>query len=340
MPALHFSPTKKPSQVVVMGGGTGTSVVLNALKNTPQINLTAVVVVSDNGGSTKRLRDEFGFLPVGDLRQCLAALAGKEQSAAVRKLLLYRFDKGAGLKGHSLGNLILTALEDLEQTPGKAIETAAKIFRITGSVLPVTENLTHLKITYADGQELLGEQNLDNSKYGGKKIAKISLVPATKLYHPAKLALLAADQIILGPGDLYGSLIPNLVVGGIKTVFSQTKAKFTYIVNLMTHYSQTHNMTASDHVAEVIKYSGRIPDRIIINSEPIPARIKKSYQAQHEFPVIDDLATWQKKYPDVEVIRAELASKITTPKVAGDELARSLLRHDGKKLAEVILKKF
>lgn len=337
-PAISsLKPADKQINIAVIGGGTGTSVILNALKNYHQISLTAIVVVSDNGGSTKRLRDEFGFLPVGDLRQCLAALANDEENISVRELLLYRFTKGTGLKGHSLGNLILTALEDLELSPGKAIETAAKIFRITGKVLPVTETVVQLEISYADGLKVIGEENLDDPKYGGKKISDIRLVPEAELYQPVAVSLLEADQIILGPGDLYGSLIPNLIVAGIKPILAQTQAKFTYIVNLMTHYSQTHNMTASDHVAEVIRYCGRTPDRIIVNSGEISPKILQLYEAQHEYPVIDDLNEWQKNHPQVEIIRTELASKITIPEIAGDTLTRSLLRHDGEKLAEVIL---
>lgn len=327
----------KPTKIVVIGGGTGTSVILSALKNQPSIALTAIVVVSDNGGSTKRLRDEFGFLPVGDLRQCLAALANDDETVSVRELLLYRFSKGTGLSGHSLGNLILTALEDLEASPGKAIETAAKIFRITGKVLPVTEEIVQLQISYQNGTKLTGEENLDDPNLGGQKISDISLVPQANLYQPARQALLEADQIILGPGDLYGSLLPNLVVSGIEAVFQATKAKFTYVINLMTHYSQTHNMTASDHVKEVIKYCGRVPDKIVINSGEISPKILSLYESQHEFPVQDDLAELQRTYPQIEIVRAELASKITIPETAGDALTRSLLRHDGEKLAEVIL---
>jgi uncharacterized cofD-like protein len=267
----------KPTKIVVVGGGTGTSVVLSALKQLPNVELTAIVVVSDNGGSTRRLRDEFGFLPVGDLRQCLAALADGDNQTAVRDLLLYRFHKGTGLAGHNLGNLILTALEDMKETPGKAIETAGQIFRIKGEVYPVTEEVVQLQITYQDGTTLVGEEFLDDAKLGGKTIATISLTPPAKLYEKAETALLEADHIILGPGDLYGSLLANAVVGGFAETLQKSKAEFSYIVNLMTHFSQTHQMTAADHVKMVTKYCGRQPDRIIMNRGDISPTVLAAY---------------------------------------------------------------
>jgi len=324
-------------RIVVVGGGTGTSVVLSALKHVPRLKLSAIVVVSDNGGSTRRLRDEFGFLPVGDLRQCLAALADGKNQAAVRELLLYRFQKGSGLTGHNLGNLILTALEDLYPSPAAAIETATKIFRVNGEVLPVTEAIVQLKITYANGQELIGEEHLDDPKLGGQTIAQIALTPSAKLYAKAKAALQKADQIILGPGDLYGSLLPNTLPLGFTQTLQKTSAKFCYIVNLMTHYSQTHNFTASDHVAAITKYCGRSPDLVIVNTGTIPQTILRAYAKQHEFPVVNDLASWIKTQPQTKIVTGDFVSKITVPVTPGDTLVRSLLRHDGDKLAEVLL---
>lgn len=321
--------------IVVIGGGTGTSVVLSGLKEVPHCHLSAIVVVSDNGGSTRRLRDEFGFLPVGDLRQCLAALAGGNNQAAVRQLLLYRFNKGNGLEGHNLGNLILTALEDLARNPGEAIEIAAKIFQVKGTVLPVTEANVQLVIHYDDGTTLIGEDVLDDPTLGGKKIAHISLSAPAELYQKAKTALLAANQIILGPGDLYGSLLPNALADGFQTTLQQAAGQFIYIVNLMTHYSQTHNMTAMDHIRAVSDYCGRKPDVVIINNGKIPAAIIAAYQAQHEYPVIDD--TDQQTNVPFKIIRGDFVSKVIAKKIAGDQTARSLLRHDVKKLTDTLL---
>lgn len=322
-------------RVVVVGGGTGTSVVLSGLKEAVNLQLSAIVVVSDNGGSTRRLRDEFGFLPVGDLRQCLAALANGNNQAEVRKLLLYRFDKGNGLQGHNLGNLVLTALEDMSGSPGEAIEIASKIFRIKGTVLPVTEENVQLVIEYADGTIKIGEDTLDDPKQGGKQIANIKLSPRAKLYHKAKDALLLADHIILGPGDLYGSLLPNTLAAGFSQALKKSTAQFIYIVNLMTHYSQTHNMSAVDHIKAVTNYCGRHPDVVIINTGTIPAQMAKKYQDNHEFMVKDDTET--AKLPNTKIIRDDFVSKVIAHKVAGDALERSLLRHDTEKLTKTLL---
>lgn len=319
-------------KVVVIGGGTGSSVVLSSLKNIPNIRLTSLPVVTDSGGSTGRLRDEFGFLPVGDIRQCLAALADDRTQQDIKELLLYRFEKGNGLQGHNLGNLILTALEDLEKKPGKAIETASKIFRIKGRVYPITENSTNLVITYEDGKKLVGEHFLDDHEKGGKKIIKLELTKPSKIYKKAEKAILEADIIIVGPGDLYGSLLPHTLVDGFKKVFKQSKAKFVYITNLMTHFSQTHNMSASDHVEVVEKYFGKYPNVIIVNSEKIQPRILDAYEKEKEFPVIDDLP--KEKY----IIRANLVSKVVAKQQGSDQIKRSLLRHDPEELTKIIEK--
>lgn len=319
-------------KVVVIGGGTGSSVVLSALKNIPDMDLTALPVVTDSGGSTGRLRDEFGFLPVGDLRQCLMALADDRTQQDIKKLLLYRFDKGSGLQGHNLGNLILTALEDIEKKPGKAIEVASKIFRIKGKVLPITENSTNLVITYEDGKKLVGEHFLDDHEKGGKKIVKLELSRPAKLYKKAEEAILEADIIIVGPGDIYGSLLPHTLVRGFKEVFKKSTAKFVYITNLMTHFSQTHNMSASDHVSVIEEYFGKYPDLVIVNSEKIPDKILKDYENEKEFPVIDDLP--KEKY----IKRANLVSKVVVKQEKGDSIKRSLLRHNKKALSEVLIK--
>ncbi len=319
-------------KVVVIGGGTGSSVVLTSLKNIPQIELTALPVVTDSGGSTGRLRDEFGFLPVGDIRQCLAALADDQTQQDIKELLLYRFSKGNGLQGHNLGNLILTALEDLEKKPGKAIEAASKIFRIKGKVFPITENSTNLVITYEDGKKLVGEHFLDDHDKGGKKISKIELSKPARLYHKAKKAILEADTIIVGPGDVYGSLLPHTLVEDFKTIFKQARGTFIFIINLMTHFSQTHNLSATDHVATIEQYFGKYPDFIIVNSEKIPPKILRAYEKEKEYPVVDDLP--QENY----IKRAALVSKVTVKQQNNDSISRSLLRHDPEKLKEILQK--
>src|SRR3989339_306188 len=202
-------------KVVVIGGGTGTSTVVSGLKHKP-VEITALVSVADSGGSTGRLRDEFGFQPVGDLRQTLAALAKENGQKWIRKLLLYRFDKGEGLKGHNLGNLILTALQDMTGSTTKALQVAEQIFRLSGQVVPATEDNVNLKIIYEDGSELVGEDYLNAESDQGKKVKEVALTPTAQISPAAKTAIEQADLIIIGPGDYHASLLATLLPIGTK----------------------------------------------------------------------------------------------------------------------------
>lgn len=326
---------KNKKKVVVIGGGTGTAVVLSGLKEYKDIQLTAVVVVSDNGGSTGRLRDEFGFLPVGDLRQCIAALATDRYEEDIRNLLLYRFDKNSSLQGHNLGNLILTALEDMEPSPGQAIELASKIFRTKGYVYPISETAAQLVIEYADGQKEIGETKLDDPSLGGKKIKKISFDRQAKIYHKTATAIEEADLIIIGPGDLYGSLLANSLVDGFAEALAKNKkngGQLVYVSNLMTHFSQTNQMSAQEHLNEIEKYCQRTVDTVIINNQKIPQEILDKYQASNEFPVLNDL----KENKKLKIIRTKLVSTQTVQKNKNDKTPRSLLRHDKEKLAKLL----
>ncbi|MFC1711469.1 uridine diphosphate-N-acetylglucosamine-binding protein YvcK [Patescibacteria group bacterium] len=321
----------KKINIVVIGGGTGSFVVLAGLKKYP-LNLTAIVSVTDSGGSTGRLRTEFGFLPVGDMRQCLAALA--QEDSFIRKLLLYRFSKGKGLKGHNLGNLILTALTEISGSEAKALEIASNTFFLKGKILPITTDNIQLKAEYENGKVLNGEHEIDEPKHkGGLLISKLSCGPKSKIYLPVKKAILDANYIILGPGDLYTSILPNLVVGKVKTVLKQTRAKLIYIVNLMTRYSQTPGFTAKDHVDEVEKYLGRKIDYVLINNKKIPEKIIKLYKKEKGYPVRDDLSV-SLKY---KIIRKNFLKSEMIRKPEADVLQRSYLRHDSEKLARSII---
>lgn len=323
----------KNKKIVVIGGGTGTSVVLSGLKEYP-CKLTAIVSVTDSGGSSGRLRTEFGFLPVGDMRQCLAALADNKGNEFIRKLLLYRFSKGKGLEGHNLGNLLLIALTDITGLETKAVSILAHIFRLKGEILPITLKDIQLKAIYENKMIIFGENEIDEPKHkGGKKIVKLTTKPQAEIYFRAKKAILNADLIILGPGDLYTSILPNLIIKGTKEALSKSKAKIVYIVNLMTRYSQTHKMTALDHVKEIKKYMGFYPDYILINKSKIPKKILHLYLQEKGFPVKDDL----KENREYKVIREDFLAPVIYFKPKGDSLQRSYLRHSPQKLAECLI---
>lgn len=321
----------KQIRVCTVGGGTGTSVVVASLKSVEDIDLKALVSVSDNGGSTGRLRDEFGFLPVGDLRQALAAMATNHKNDWIRKLLLYRFEKGSGLEGHNLGNLILTVLQDMTGSTEGALEVASSIFRLHGTVLPITTDDTQIETEYEDGSKLLGEKYLDENK-SGKRIKGIKLIPGANIYEKSKEAILKADYIIIGPGDLYGSILANLVVQGTREAFKKTKAKVIYIMSLMTKYTQTNGLSAREHLEVIENEIGRKVDIILMNKEKIPKDILEMYARDKDFPVIDDLNG------DSRIIRANIIKPVKVVQLKTDTVSRSYLRHDSDKLKEVFLK--
>jgi len=318
--------------IVVIGGGTGSFVVLSGLKEFP-LNLTAIVAVTDDGGSTGRLRDEFGFLPAGDMRQCIAALAvGDGEPDLTQKLLLYRFSKGKGLEGHNLGNLILTALEDIAGSESRGLEYASKIFRLKGKVMPISLKLVKLVATYKSGKKIISEKKIEEHRL--KKddgIIKLSTIPKAEINTKAKNAILQADAIVLGPGDLFASTIANLIFEGAKETIKKSKAKIIDIVNLMTTYYQTEGFTARDHVRTLENYLGREVDYILLNKTKPPQKILQIYENSGEHVVKDDLKN------DKRVKRLDLLSPKMTVKPKGDKLKRSLLRHDPHKVAHAIL---
>lgn len=309
------------SKIVVMGGGTGTFSVVAALKHLP-VTITTVIAVSDSGGSTGRIRDEFGFQPVGDLRQSLAALAEDNQNNWIQKILLYRFQKGEGLKGHNLGNLILTALQDMTGNTADALRVASSIFRLKGHVLPVTDANVNLQINYTDGTQAIGEHILDENPKKPKRIASVNLQPACDLSPDAKQALLDADFIIIGPGDYYASIMATLVVNDIPQTFAKTKAKVVYITNLMTRKTQTHGMSVADHVTGIEKVIQKKLDFILVNKSSISKDVLLRYEKEEEYPVSFDIKN------DPRVIQRNLASETVVEKSSTDTSHRSLIRHD------------
>jgi len=327
---------KKP-KIVVLGGGTGTFVVLSGLKDKP-VELTAIISMMDSGGSNRVLRDEFGLLPTSDIRQCLVALAQDSGDQEIlRQLFTYRFHQGVGISGMTFGNLFMAALSDIYKDQVKALEIVQKLLRIKGKILPVTLDDVHLVARYENGHQVVGEHYIDEPRHDGKlRIVEIETIPKARIYPPAKKAILEADLIILGPGDLYTSLIPNLIVEGVRESIRKSKAKKVFIVNLMTKYGQTFGFKASDFILEIEKYLGKkIIDFVLVNSNrDIPKSILKRYEEEKAKLVEDDL-----KESYFKIIRADFLSPVEVKKAAGDSLKRSILRHDSGKLAKVILDK-
>jgi uncharacterized cofD-like protein len=318
-----------------MGGGTGTFVTLKGLKHFP-CHLSAIITMSDSGGSNKRIRDEFGLLPTSDLRQCLVALSDENGEAGLlRKLFMYRFEKGQGITGMTFGNLFMAALADILGSQEEAIRQTGKVLRIQGTVIPVSFTDTNLFAEYEDGHVLSEEHLIDEPSHDGKmQIKKVYLTPEAEPNAQALEAIAKADLLVLGPGDLYTSVLPNILVNGISQAIAKSKAKKVYIVNLMTKYGQTYNFSASDHLNVIKEYCGIIPDYVVINTAVLSPEALALYAKFEEKSVVDDL----KPNNGYTVIRADVVSHQFTEKPKSDTLVRSLIRHDSLKLAEELMK--
>lgn len=259
---------KRGPKIVVIGGGTGLSVLLRGLKEFTS-NLTAIVSVSDDGGSSGRLRDQLGMLPPGDVRNCMVALADKE--ALMEKLLNYRFNQGDELAGHNLGNLFLAALADMYGNFEDAVRQMSKVLAIRGKVIPCTLEDVILKAELVDGKIIRGESNISKSEVPIKKLA---IEPEhVEPLDEALEALSEADAIILGPGSLYTSVIPNLLVDSIPVGIKNSKAIKIYICNVMTQPGETLHYSAGDHLEAIYQHGGYgLVDYIVVNDQPISNR--------------------------------------------------------------------
>ncbi len=316
-----------PHRIVTIGGGTGTFVVLSGLRTIPGVMATAIVSSADDGGSTGRLRDAYGILPPGDARQALVALA--EPDTMLRELFTYRFRKG-DVAGHNLGNLFITALADIIGSDAAAIEEASRILRITGKVLPVSERAARLKALLADGSELIGEHVIDERAHGRAHIRKLALAEPVLISRAARRAIVEADLIVLGPGDLYASTIAALLPSGVSQALSESAAKIVYVMNLFTKVGQTDRYTASKHVREIEQYAKRSIDAVLMHVNVLPDEALAQYAKEGEHPVMDDLGD------DRRVRRLPLASVAIVPAVPEDPVPRSLIRHDSGKIADAL----
>ncbi len=317
-------------KIVVIGGGTGSFTVLRGLKK-HEVDLSAIVSMADDGGSTGILRDELGVLPPGDVRQCLVALS--DSSRLMRSLMNYRFEQG-GLEGHSFGNLLLSALEKVTGSFEKAVEEAGKILSIKGKVIPVTTNPVRLHMVLANERVLRGEKEILLCQEPLLNFKSIYLEPFPAVNPRAVDEMMNADLIIFGPGGLYTSLIPVLLVEGIGKALRESKAKKVFIVNLMNKNVQTPQFKAGDYIGEVQRFIGKdVFDFIIINKEQPPGDLLERYAAEAEY-VVDDLGK------DSRIIRADLLDN-SKPEISKSDViahTRALIRHDAGKVANVVMR--
>lgn len=309
-------------RIVTMGGGTGTYVVLSALKNF-DFNLSAIVSMSDDGGSTGRLRDDYGVLPPGDIRRSLIALS--TTSKPLRKLFDYRFENG-DLDGHNFGNLFLSALEKIEGSFYQAVLTASKMLSVKGRVIPVTLNDVRLQAELENGEVISGETNIDIPKHNPMlKIKKVFLKPAAKANRDALKAIQAADLIIIGPGDLYTSVIPNFLVAGIGRAIRNSRARKIYLCNLMTKHGETNGFSVIDFLETVGNYLGsETIDYVLVNSKK-PGRVRLKRYAEENAEMVVLPKDYRERLNKTEMVKADLLTK------------SGLIRHDPKKLANKIL---
>ena len=312
---LNYGP-----KIVAVGGGTGLSTMLKGIKKITN-NITAVVTVGDDGGSSGRLRQELGILPPGDIRNCIAALADDED--LFTKLFQYRFKTGEGLEGHSFGNLFLTALCAITGNMVKAVQESSKVLNIRGRVLPSTLDDMKLAAEMEDGSIVEGESNIPES---GKKIKRLFTQPANCKALPDVIsAIKEADLIILGPGSLYTSVIPNLLIKEISEAISKSSAKKIYVCNIMTQPGETTGYTASEHIQAILDHSGysNLVQAMLVNNS-LPEDLSPDYEKADSYPVVID--TEKIKEKNIDVVSTRLY----------EENDQKYVRHSPARLARAI----
>ncbi len=311
------------SKIVIIGGGTGNFSILTGLKLYKPLELTAIVSMMDDGGSTGILRSEFGILPPGDVRQCMIALS--EESALIQRLFQYRFQ--GSLQNHSFGNLFHLALSQITGSEEKAILEMSRLLKISGVVVPVTLENVCLNAELEDGTIVSGETNIDLPKHNPDlKIARLFVEPPARANPKALRAIAAADHIVISPGDLFTSTLPNFLVSDVAKAVANADATRIYVCNLMTKRGETNGFTAVDHVRVIHDYlDKKCIDTVIVNSsKPSKAQVDE-YLAEQSFPV---------QY-DVESVLAEGVNKVIESSIMS---SHSLIRHDSSKIAWEIFK--
>jgi uncharacterized cofD-like protein len=322
----------KGPKVVVIGGGTGSFVVLTELKRYTR-NITAIVNMSDDGGSTGVLRDELGVLPPGDVRQCLVALSESDQ--VMRDLFNYRFEEGT-FQGHSFGNLFLTALEKTTKSFAAAVETAGNVLKITGQVVPVTLTPNKLVLNHDDGTTTTGQFAIRESHFPDRNPPQLALTPKAAINPDAAIAIREADMIIIAPSNLYTSLAPALIVDGMAEALQTTSAKIIYVSNLVTKPGQTDGFMVHDYVAEIERLIGApVIDYTIYNQRQPSKKLLDKYAHEGEYAVRHDQKSLDQAH--YQVIGGDLISDTFPELKPSDQLIpRTYIRHDSKKLAKLI----
>lgn len=310
---------QKGPRVVTIGGGTGLSVLLHGLKEHTS-NITAIVTVADDGGSSGRLRNQLDVLPPGDIRNCLVALADAEP--LMRELFQYRFDDGSELKGHNFGNLFITALSKVTGDFELAIKESSKILAIRGRVVPSTLNKVALLAEHKDGTTTLGESSIPKAQ---SPIHRLMLNPASSYATQEALdAIAEADAIVMGPGSLFTSVIPNLLVKGLPDAILSSKALKIYVCNVMTQHGETDGYSASDHLKALVSHSHKkLVDACIVNTAKVPEFMLARYAQEGGYPVAADIS--QIKEEGYGVVASDVISTI------------NYVRHDSQRLAEIIM---
>lgn len=317
---------RDPLNILTIGGGSGQYVLLSGLRDMKDINITAVVSMMDSGGSTGRLRDELGILPPGDILKCVVALSPYQKFA--RNILQKRFKTDRQLQGHTAGNMLLTMLSRYTGSFPSGVSALCEILDARGTVLPVTTSQATLVAELTDGTRIFGEQAIDLPRgHQREKIRDVFLVPhysGTIHVHPPVVdAIKAADYVLLGPGDLFTSIIPNLIVPDVAEALQNTRARLIYILNIMTKYGETHNFKARDFLERLEAYTGRPMDAVIYNRKRPSAEMCKLYSAQKaEYVTLD---TQDNFWDNRTVYGADLL-----------ETDGQIIRHSASKLASLL----
>lgn len=321
------------AKIVVIGGGTGSFTLLRGIKRYTD-NVTALVNMADNGGSTGELRDEYGVLPPGDVRQCLVALSPEPK---VRDLFNYRFEEGS-FKGHAFGNLFLTALEKMTGSFAEAVELAGDVLKITGDVEPVTLTNTHLCADGADGKPVKGEFTIAHADIA--KHPNIWLEPEATANPKAIEAIMDADMVVIAPGNLYGSLAPALVIDGIQQALRDTEATCVYVCNLVTKPGPTDGYSVVDFADEVERLAGStFLDYVVCNSEQPTQELMDKYTHDGEIPVTYDVGELKGQHYQYRAVPL-LSHQVWDGGQASDPIAsvRSYIRHDSDAVARQLMR--